>query len=139
MSENHPTDPADALLRSALRLNAIFSLVSGGFLVIADGLVAALLGTLDAIGWIRAIGIGIFLFGIFVWRTSGERPIPQGAARAIFGLDVAWVVASAVVLTLGWFSDQGWWAVAIVADVVACFAIAEWFGLKRVAGAAAPA
>ena len=48
-------------------------------------------------------------------------------------LDVVWVVGSAVLLVTKAlpFTPVGVWAVAIVADIVAIFAIVQYLGLRR--------
>ena len=54
-------------------------------------------------------------------------------ANAILLMDIAWVVGSALLLFTGWvsFTTAGWWAVLLVADVVALFAILEFVGIRR--------
>jgi hypothetical protein len=47
--------------------------------------------------------------------------------------DVAWVLASVVVVVSGWapLTAAGVWAIMIVADIVAVFAVAQYVGLRR--------
>ncbi len=48
-------------------------------------------------------------------------------------LNVAWVVGSYIILFTNWASltNAGWWAVAVVADIVTIFAVVQYVGLRR--------
>jgi hypothetical protein len=130
------------LLRRALQADGIVSALSGLLLVVVPGEVAALLGA-GSPGLVAAVGASLVAFGVFVAR-NGWREVPQrGAAAVTVALNVAWVVGSAVLIAAGPLSKTGNWAVALVADVVLVFAVAETVGLRRLsapddlAGAAA--
>jgi hypothetical protein len=124
---------ADAsLLRRALLGNAVFSLLVGVICLVEATTLAVwtgiqppavftVLGALlipfaVALGWLALLGADV--------RTAG---------RIILALDVGWVVVSVVLLLAGWLplTNAGWWAVALVADVVALFAVLEYLGLRR--------
>ena len=133
-----PSDAPDNLLRTTLRLNALFSLISGVCMFVADGLFAALLGTLDAVPTVSALGLVVFAFGAFVFWLSRQEVIAEGLAKLVIGADLGWVLASWLALAgTAWFSTQGMWTVAIVADIVLAFAIFQWLGLRRIGSAQA--
>lgn len=130
-------DDPSRLLRRALRGNAVFSLLSGGFMLVADGLVAAILGAYTALGPIHFVGINLVLFsGLLFWLGSRD-VIPENAALAVVGADLAWVLGSWVAMAGGWVSGQGWWAVGAVADVVLIFAVVQYLGVRRLRAAPA--
>jgi hypothetical protein len=131
------TTAADGLLRGALRANGIFSLLSGSFLFVADGLAAAILGPISAVPYVSVVGLGVFGFGIAVLWLSTRKPIPQAAAMAVVAADAVWVLCSwGLLVGASWLSDQGWWAVGIVADIVLLVAAVQWLGVRRVRAAA---
>lgn len=119
-------------LRNTLTGNAIFSVVSGLVLSFGASAITGLLGVGTPLLYV-VMGISILLFGGAVYWVSTQTPLSQSAAITILVLDVVWVVASEVLLFTDWvtFTTAGWWAVAIVADIVAVFAILEYIGLRR--------
>ena len=122
----------DRILRQAMRGNAIFSTLSGLLLTTASGAVAALLGVTPPaiLFW---MGVILVIFGLdLFWITSRERVAPPWGYLAV-ALDLLWVIGSALLL-LGGFVDlttTGMWAVVVVADIVALFAIWQAYGLWR--------
>jgi hypothetical protein len=126
------SDADASLLRRALLGNAVFSLLIGVICLVEATTLAVWtgiqppavftgLGTLlipfaVALGWLALFGAEI--------RTAG---------RIILALDIGWVVVSVVLLLTGWLplTNAGWWAVALVADMVALFALLEYLGLRR--------
>ncbi len=119
-------------LRRVLQANTVFSTVSGLLFTTASGSVATFLGGVPS-SVILALGIGLLLFAAYVGYTAFSAPLNRQAALSIIIGDVAWVVASAILLFAGWisFTTAGWWAVAIIADIVAVFAVLEWYGLRN--------
>ena len=122
------------LLRNAMRSNAIFSGGSGFVAAVAAGPLATFLG-LPQGGRLALLIIGVLLIshGIILWFSAGNTPIsPMAAWYAIIG-DIGWVVGSVAILFIDpWqFTSGGWWLVAILADIVAIFAVAQYVGLRR--------
>ena len=120
------------LLRNALRANAAFSGLSGLVLIVDARPLASLTGISAVLAFYV---VGAFLIGFaaeLVW-VAGQRPISRTLAMVAIVADVLWVAASAVVLATGVLSltQAGMWIVAILADVVAIFAIAQYLGLRR--------
>ena len=120
------------LLRRALQTNALFSAISGAGMLLAAGPVARLLGLGGTLP-IMLLGADLLLFAAWVAYESAQPTLRVRRARVILALDIAWVVASALILVLDpfGFSTEGKWAVAAVADIVAVFALVEYLGLRR--------
>ena len=120
------------LLRHALQGNGIFSGVSGLAFILAAKPIAAFLG-LDAPLVLAGLGVGLVLYAAGLFREGAREPLNRQFAVVAILLDLAWVVGSAVLLLTNWlpFTTAGSWAVAIVADVVAVFAILQFIGLRR--------
>ena len=125
------TDHPSQLLRTALKANAIFSALAASVLLIADGMVAALLGTYDALGTIHFVGLHLAVFaGSLFWLMRSDN-IARPIVIAVIAADLLWVAASWVAIGSGTTSGQGSWAVGIVADIVLLLAIVQYVGLRR--------
>lgn len=130
------------LLRHALTANAIFSSISGLGFVLFSGQVAeflgieatSILGLFDGQTFVLVIGIGLLLFALGLFVDVRQDEIDPAHAMVTIGMDMAWVVGSAVILITGAlpFTTAGSWAVLIVADIVALFAIVQYVGLRRI-------
>jgi len=120
------------LLQRALQGNAIFSGVSGLALTLDANPIARLLGV-NAPAILMGIGVGLLLYAVMLFREAGQTPINRTFALTAVIADVAWVIGSAILLATNWvpFTITSWWIVAIVADVVALFAILQYVGLRR--------
>jgi len=131
----HELRPASALpgrfLRQVLLANAGFSALSG-LLLLVDAAPLATFSGLPALA-LRLTGVSLLLFAAEVaWLATRAQP-DRRAVALIFGLDCAWVIASVIVLLAGLLplTLGGKWAVGIIADVVAVFALLEFWGLRR--------
>lgn len=127
-------DPA-LLLRRTLQLDAIISLVSGAGLLAAAGPVAQFLGL--AISWpIALIGADLLLYAAWLAYEGWRPALRLAPARVFLALDIAWVLGSALILALNpWgLTPAGWWAVAVVADLVVPLALGKYLGLRRLNG-----
>ncbi len=127
------TDAPDQFLRRVLQANMIFSGLSGLLLAVGAGPLSRWLGIPAA--WILVvIGVGLLGFAWQLFQTARQSPIDLRQANVILFMDIAWVIGSALLLFPGWvaFTAAGWWAVLLVADAVAAFAILEYVGIRRV-------
>ncbi len=122
----------DRLLRTALRGNGVFSAVSGAMMVVASRPLAEFIG----LAWPSALlimGVLTLLYALdLFWFTSRET-INMTFAWLTIILDVAWVVASVVLLLadpLG-FTVAGKWFIGLMAEAVALFAVVQWLGVRR--------
>ncbi len=121
-----------SLLHTVLRLNAAFSGIFGLVFILFPGTVAEWLGIP---GSSAILVTGVLLIGWEVFVSQLVR-LPQisstGTWAVIFG-DLAWVLGSIALLLGGWLplTESGIWFVAIIADIILVFAIAQYVGLKR--------
>lgn len=123
------------LLRNTLLANALFSTLSGALFLFDAEIVDNFLG-LGMPSVIRVLGIGLLLFALELFWISTRSQINRVAAQIITALDIAWVIGSWLLLLTHFvvLSSAGWWAVALVADVVAVFAVLEVIGLRKAGG-----
>lgn len=126
------TNEQSRLLRQALRGNGLFSALSGLVFLFGGRPLAAFMGlstpvVLMAIGLITALYAGLLL-----WMTA-QSSIKRSFARAAVVLDAGWVIGSIAILLTGWppLSIAGMWIVALLAEVVALFAVLQAVGLRR--------
>ncbi len=119
-------------LQKALLGNALFSATSGLLLVVFPTAVAAFIGDFQPI-YITLIGIVLLLYAPILYWAATRDQINRLLAWVFIDLDILWVVGSIVLI----FTDllplttNGKWAIAIVADIVALFAIAQYIGLRK--------
>ncbi len=134
---------SDRLLRRALWVNAVFSVVSGAVGVVFAAPFAAWatdaplsVAGLDLATVFELLGIGVVLFGVICGWAASREAVPQGWARVILVADIAWVAASALVLMLpaSW-TTAGIAGIVVVAVIVADIAILEYLGLRRLGAA----
>lgn len=121
------------LLRITLRINAIFSGLSGLLCLLAFGYLASLLGIGSKFP-IIIIGLALLAFAIDLLQNSLQRKIDVKRATIAVAMDFAWVIGSAVVL---WilsipFTEAGRWLIFIIADLVFVFALLQFFGLHKI-------
>lgn len=126
----------DNLLRNTLRANSIFSGVTGLVLILGFAPLANFIG----VPWVwTLIVLGIGLLGYALWLAQASRRAELDAREATVFIvsDVAWVLLSVVLLVTNWipFTNEGKWILSLVADVVACFAVLQFVGLRRLARA----
>ena len=84
-------------LRIALRLNAIFSLVTGTAAIASAETVARLLDVPPAV---PLFGVGLCLYAVFLLALSLRRRVASIGVVTASGMDVAWVVGSLVFLAV---------------------------------------
>jgi hypothetical protein len=123
------TRPEDRLLRVVLRVDAIASGMSGlGFL-----------GTKEFLGlpWAFALPTGVLLlvFAAGVWLAASPRVLSTRAVATIIGLNLAWVIASVVVLVAGLLPLTTLGVAYAIAQAVAVAVLAdlEYMGLRKIA------
>ncbi len=119
------------LLRNAFRINAVFSGLSGLVALFGAGFLVSLTGI--ELPWLFR-GLGIMLLGFaanLLWYAS--RPTKVWEAWSIVVSDIAWVLGSAVILFSDWvpLTTEGWWLVAVIADIVAVFAAIQIVALWK--------
>jgi len=126
-----PHDPS-LLLRRSLQGNAWFSGLSGLLFLFAAKPLASVLG-LGAPWIIRTLGLGLLLYALWLLVTARRPSLDRREVWGAIGLDTAWVLGSALLLIANPIplTLPGKWAVGIVADMVAMFALLQFYGLYR--------
>jgi hypothetical protein len=132
-------DARSRLLRLTLAVNALSTALCGALLLAAAVPLAPLLGLSGPLP-LAVLGALLLAFALEVWRAR-RQPFAPRRVGVILATDVAYVIASAVLLLAfpGVLSPIGRLATAMVADVVAIFAILEYVGLRRARGREAAA
>lgn len=127
MSTSH-----SSLLRYTLFGNSLFSFVSGVVFMLFSRAIAGFLG-IGASWIILVLGLGLIVYGIEIFLAARSNPLNRGFAKFAVYADLAWVLASAVLIfaNLAPITTAGRWAIAIVADIVLVFAILQYVGLRR--------
>ena len=123
----------DNLLLRALRMNAYFSGISSLALLSAAPWLAAQLGLGGSLP-VYAVAVLLALFALQLARIVRSRDIKTLEVAGIIGSDIAWVVASAVLVALYYPSMTAIGIVLVesVALVVLFFAIQQLRGLRVV-------
>ncbi|MGQ0603456.1 MAG: hypothetical protein ACT4QE_17385, partial [Anaerolineales bacterium] len=128
------------LLRWTLLGNVIFSAATGLACVLGAwplttlmGLPPMALGGLPSPFILIVLGLGLIGYAALLYRIARRQPIARTEALIAVAADTAWVVASWVLLLSGWvpFTQAGWWLTAIIADIVALFAIVQFIGVRQ--------
>jgi len=118
-------------LRRALLADCVVSAASGLLLLAAPAAIASLIGAPSA-GLVAAVGAALVMWGLWLWRNSRREALRRSEAVATVALNLAWVVASGVVIAGGGLTREGNWIVAFVADAVLAFAVMEVIGLRKI-------
>lgn len=120
------------LLRRTFQANGLFSSLSGIVLIAGAKPVASFLG-LDVPLILVGVGVVCLLYGASLFFSATQGSIASGFAWFTVVADTTWVLGSLVILLTGWpgLTPAGWWAVAIVADIVAVFAAVQFYGLRQ--------
>lgn len=117
------------VLRWALLGNGWFSVLSGLAFIAAARPIAAF-AEIRYPAIVVVIGASLLLFAGGLFRNAlGKRVDPKAATAAVV-LDLGWVAGTGVVHVLGLLSREGMWAAWIIAEVVLCFAVAQYIGLR---------
>lgn len=125
-------DPA-ALLRLALRLDAVASGALGVLGLAAAPLLTDLLG--PAMPVLRGIGAFLVVYAAGLALLAARAAIPRPLGLAVVLGNSAWVLGSVVAVVAGWgvLTTLGVAAALAQAAAVAGFAVLQWAGLRRAA------
>lgn len=115
-------------LRNAVRLNALFSVVSGSICFVFAGWVGGQLGIGDS--WtiiVRLVGFGLLAFAalLVVIAAAIPRRLISASLPVVAG-DASWVAATVVLIAMGSFSTRGAVVTGVVGVVVLGFAVLQW-------------
>ncbi len=123
------------LLRNVLLANAAFSAISGLSFILFTEAFSNFLGWSNI--WILpAIGIGLLGFAFIVYQNAMNTQVNSAKISSIITADIVWVILSVIILVTNVVSltPEGKWAVGILADTVATFALLQYLGLRRIKG-----
>ena len=126
------TKKEPTMLIRALQANALFSGLCGLIAIAFSMQVATFLGLTNSTV-ILIMGIGLLLWAGFTAWVLMRPVINPTTVKLIIEGDLLWVVGTILLLIFagGIFTTGGKWAMAIVGDIVAVFAILQWVGLRR--------
>jgi hypothetical protein len=119
------------LLRKALIGNALFSILSGVTILLAQGWVLRILGLPENIS-LAILGIGLLVFAVTLVINARRQPVRTSDAWIVVVLDLAWVLGSYVLIFVVPFSAEGKWVVGVVAELVSVFAVLQFVGIRRI-------
>ena len=122
-----------ALLRHALRGDALFSLLSSLVFIFAAGPTARFIGPNVPSWLILAIGVSFLPFVTALYWVLSDIEGRGRYGRIIVTLNLIWVVGSYVVLLLAWsqLAVAGRWFIALQAEAIFLFAVLQTIGLRR--------
>jgi hypothetical protein len=118
------------LLKKALTGNALFSVISGAAILLANRWLVKFLGLPDQVS-LALLGISLLVYAILLWLNARKANIKITGAWVAIVMDVVWVVASYALIVVVPFSVGGKWVVVLVAELVLAFAVLQWMGVRR--------
>lgn len=126
------TAGSSGFARKVLFANVAFSAISALAMLVGAKPLAAFLGLGGPLP-LLIVGAGLIPFGLMVFMAAREEPVSAEKVTQIAIADALWVVGSYVLIFGPWvgLTAQGKWAVGIVAEIVALFAILEYVALRR--------
>jgi hypothetical protein len=116
-----------ALLRLALKLDALVSGLNGAAYLAAAPPLGDLLGLPPAL--LRGVGAFLLVYGSAVWLVAVR--LRPAAVWAVVALNALWVAGSLAVAARGWGSSTGTVWIVLQAIVVGGFAVLQLIGLRR--------
>jgi hypothetical protein len=128
---NQSVEECQDLLKKALAGNAVFSVVSGVAILFANRWLVKFLGLPDKASLV-IVGVSLIVYAAILWVNAHRAKIKLTDAWMAVIMDAVWVVGSYTLILAVPFSVGGKWVVALVAEVVLAFAIAQWLGIRRV-------
>ena len=119
-------------LSKAMRANGVFSGISGIVFMIGANPIATFLGVEMPLAFM-VLGVMLIGYAILLLAVTRTIPIMNFWAWMAICLDVVWVVASYVLIfsNLLPFTTAGKWAIALIAEVVFLFTIAQAIGFYK--------
>jgi hypothetical protein len=121
-----------SLLQRVVRANGVFCMVSGVGAVAGAAPLASLLGFVQPLALV-VVGLVLLAYGGLVFWLAGQPGYLRPVAIVATALDEVWVFGSLVLLFGGWLTmwSVGWWLVAVLALIVADFALVQMYALWR--------
>jgi hypothetical protein len=128
---NQSVEERQGLLKKALTGNAVFSVVSGLAILLANRWLIKFLGLPDQVS-LAVLGVSLIVYAAILWLNARRPKIKIMDAWIAVIMDAIWVIGSYVLILIVPFSVGGKWVVALVAEVVLAFAIVQWLGIRKI-------
>jgi len=111
-------------LKTYLRINSAFSLISGVVLAHYSDELFDFFGVMNNNYSLDIIGLNLFVFALFVWYVSARQLHNILLVKLISFLDILWVFGSVVIVAFQLFnlSAQGYFLITIVGVIIAFIA-----------------
>ena len=125
------TLPREALVRLALKLDAVVTGANGAAYLVLSGVLDEPLGM--PAGFLRGVGAFLLVFALGVWFVASRPSVRPAAVVAVIAANLVWVVESLALVAFDWFSPTTGGAVWVVlqAIVVAGFALLQLYAVRR--------
>lgn len=119
------------LLNTTLKINALFSMISGLDFVFFDSAIVRIIMD-DKLVSILPTGVMLIAFAVFVFLVSKMKTVNRYLVGAIIGMDILWVLGSFALVMSGneILTAIGRISVVTVAIVIAGFAFFQTKGLR---------
>ena len=127
---NPPTTEKQSLLRNALWYNALFSILSGLAILVANHWLVRFLGLPEQVSLI-VFGVSLIGYAALLLINARRPEIKTTDAWAAIIMDAVWVAGSFVLIFSVPFSAGGKWLIVLLAEVVMAFAVWQIFGIRR--------
>jgi hypothetical protein len=120
------------LVRTALKLNAAFSGISGLFLLFLPDLTGRLIGVGAPLA-LQALGLGLLIFSMDLLHQATRDKIAGWRVLYTSAGDFIWVLVSivGVILWSSHLTQEGIFTILAVAAFVLCFGLSQMAGLKK--------
>jgi len=119
----------EALLRLALRLDAVVTAANGAAYLVLAGPLQDLLGLQAAL--LRPTGALLLVFSAAVWLVAARPSMQRGPVLAVVAVNALWVAASLALAAFGWGSQETAGTVWVVLQALVVAAFAELQAVAR--------
>jgi hypothetical protein len=121
---------SSSFLRRVLTVDALISGVTGAMMIVAADVLAGLLDVPATL--LRYAGIALIPFVAYVFYLSRRASLAPASVWLVIALNVAWVIASGVLLLSGRIHPNAFGYAFVVAQAIAVAAFAElqYVGLR---------
>jgi hypothetical protein len=128
---NQSVEERQSLLKKALTGNAVFSVISGVAILLANRWLVKFLGLPEKVS-LAILGLSLVVYAAILWFNARRPTIKVTNAWIAVIMDAVWVMGSYVLIFVVPFSVGGKWVVALVAELVLAFAIVQWLGIRKI-------
>jgi hypothetical protein len=117
-----------ASLQRVLLVDFVGALATVVLLIAVAGPLSSQLGIS---AWaLRAAGVALLPFVLFVWRTARSSAVPRQRVLGIVAFNLSWLLASVALLLLGSATPLGRWIIALQALLIVPLVFVELAALR---------